>query len=410
VGVQFLDTDLEEQEVLEIPDVRPQTSDLLQRYSYEELCGQLAEHIALDSQPSLELIHLNEAVYKWESAHRVGQVKAFPVSASIAITDVCNVRCSFCNYTPERVSMQRIDPKQIATLNWLKFIRSLALTAGLGDTFAHPDIDQILELIAENYPYINMNFITNASLLKPRAISAIVGRANNMNISLNAARKDTYEATMSPLKWDTSIRNLKALRDAKESAGTEKPALIASYVLHAHNLDELPELPALLSETGINKARVNFMIPPVQNGSRSLMTDKDTIQNDTELVKRRIPEFERACLDHGIKLVTPLPNFIQLSGSRVEIRESTRNEKPVLEKASGVDATSGLNVPRSKLNNGKNQPSDGIAVEDVSTEFTHQVAKGQKPNCSQPWHTLTVDLMKRTHVCCSFFTHLPQFD
>lgn len=383
-------------------------SDLISRHSYLELCGKLTAAVEQDSPAAPDLIDLNEAVAILEAQRRIGRVRSFPRHVSIAITDVCNARCTFCNYTPERVSMQTVSPESLARADWLRFSRTLALTAGLGDSFAHPQIDEILNLLREKYPYLQLRFITNASLLRESNIQTLVGYAEGINISLNAARKETYEQTMAPLKWDKTIANLRTLRDAKRASNTKKPRLIASYVLHASNIDELPELPALLADLDIPIARINFMVPPAQNSSRTLMTERDSIHRVPDLAGRRLREFQDACLEHGIVLDRPLAKFV-----------SSENDAEAAGIASAPTSATQNSWAMSGGPAGRKRPfadlisksvGRDVASSDVSSEFVKLAAQNKPIVCNKPWELLSIDLMRRTHVCCSFFTHLPQFE
>jgi wyosine [tRNA(Phe)-imidazoG37] synthetase (radical SAM superfamily) len=130
-----------------------------------------------------------------------------------------------------------------------------------------------------------------------------------MIISLNAARKESYEALMPPLKWDRILRNIERIQEEKARQGRDRPQLQAGYVLNKHNLDELPELPSLLRRIGVEACRIIELKVPKPIQSRALLTDEDVASHDRTLALRKFEEFEAECRAHDIRLTQPLPAF-----------------------------------------------------------------------------------------------------
>ena len=288
--------------------------------TYEQWRDLIADAVRNDAPPSPELIYANEMLSNWESFLKIGKVSSFPVTASVNLTDVCNARCSFCAYVPERVSSERVTLDQVRRADWLKFCRTFTPNGrGLGEPFAHPQICEILELIRELAPFIRISIISNGSIMRDRAIDAIVGFVDVLKISLNATRKETYEATMHPLKWDATMENLRRIRDAKQQAGVDRPYMRAGFVMHRHNMDEMPELPALARELGFTDIFVNTMSPPPSSPSRKLMTKDDSVYRVPELAAERLSELQRNCRLYDIGIADDLPPVGSFSGRKQDL-------------------------------------------------------------------------------------------
>ncbi len=105
----------------------------LRQRSIDELAAELSYAVRWNAPPSSYLIAVNEALAQSEAKANIARVRSFPIRVQIAITDICNARCTFCSYTPERVSSQPVSLEQLKRCDWLKFSRVLSLTAGLGD-------------------------------------------------------------------------------------------------------------------------------------------------------------------------------------------------------------------------------------------------------------------------------------
>jgi hypothetical protein len=280
------------------------------RGGYEVWKAYIERAVREGAPASRELILANEQLAAWEAHLGIGRVASFPVTISVNLTEVCNARCSFCAYTPERVAAGRIKLEQIARADWLKFCKTFTPNGGgLGEPFAHSEIVEILEAIRKMAPYIKISIISNGSLLHDKAIAAITGFVDCLKISISAAKQETYERTMSPLKWDRTLSNLRRLRDEKQRRNTALPMLRAGYVLHTENVDELPQFPALIHALGFSELYVNVMNPPLPIASRQLMTRAQSVFNVPDVAAVRVAEMEAECARLGLRLIKRLPNF-----------------------------------------------------------------------------------------------------
>ncbi len=275
--------------------------------TYKKAKAKMEEALRTNAPPSPKLIKINTHLNKWESYLGIGRVSSFPVVLNAAINDVCNARCLFCPYDPKEASPARIKIEDLKNASWLKFVRTFRPNGALAEPLSHPEITDILGLVREMAPYIELSLTTNASLMTPQLIETIAGFVSTMRISLNAARKESYEILMTPLKWEQTIDNLKRLEAAKIRLGTDKPRLIGSYVLNNHNLDELPELPALLSSLGMSTVSVVEMFIPPQFNSRKVFSKDDAVQADKEHIQQVYSKFRNECERYGISLTSPLP-------------------------------------------------------------------------------------------------------
>jgi len=278
--------------------------------NYEQWDSYIRDAVAEDANPSLELIAANYQLAAWESHLTIGKVQSFPVSFSVALTDICNARCNFCAYTPERVTAHRISVDSIEITDWLKFVRLFRPNAQLGEPFAHPHVVSVFEAIRERAPFLDLASITNASLfLKPGVIELLVGNFSLLYISVNATSRETYERTMPPLKWDNFVANLTAVRDAKLERETLRPRLDAGYVLYKGNLNDLIALPEFLHRFGFTRVNVKPMMPPPRcSTSDRLLTPDDSIFTEPAWADEVFRETEANAEKFGIEFVRPLPS------------------------------------------------------------------------------------------------------
>ena len=274
---------------------------------YQFFKRSIEDAVRTDAPPSLELIEHNKRLASWEAYLGVSEVSSFPVRVYAAITDLCNARCTFCSYATENATGRRIELADIERADWLKFVERFDPNSALGEPLVHPDIAKILEAVRRQAPFIELGITTNASLLDERVIRAVVGHLSFMTVSLNAARKETYEQVMKPLKWDRTLANLRALAEAKRRDGTNLPEVHASVVVHRHVLDELPEFPRVLRSVGIETMRVLVMSTPPPIASRRLYTQADQIHHEPARANRALRELQVEADRHGVRVLHPPP-------------------------------------------------------------------------------------------------------
>jgi MoaA/NifB/PqqE/SkfB family radical SAM enzyme len=275
--------------------------------SYEFYKDFIEQAVRTGAPPSPELIKYNKRLASWEAYLGVAEVSSFPVRFYAAITDLCNARCTFCPYATENATGRHIQLADIERADWLRFVERFDPNSALGEPLIHPQIAEILEAVRRQAPFIKVGITTNASLLSPRVIRTVVGHLSAMTVSLNAARKETYERVMKPLKWDQTLANLTALAAEKKRLGTTLPDVQGSVVVHRHILDELPEVPSVLRSVGIDSMRVLVMTVPKPVESRQLFTQADLIHHEPARANRAFRELVREAERNGVRLVNRPP-------------------------------------------------------------------------------------------------------
>jgi hypothetical protein len=259
-----------------------------------------------EGAPSPELPLLNKAVRDYEIAHSVGRVSSFPASVFLGMTDDCNARCRFCFYAHGSFKGYTVTPEDIERMDWLACVESFSLQGGLGEPFASPHIAENLRLMRERYPHLQITSATNASLLTDEIVDLLTGRMRTLTISLNATRKRTYEKSMPPLKWETTIGNIEKIRDLKVRRGTPLPSLTLSFVVHKDNVDELPELPALARELGADSLNLTHYSPQ-NRGGKYVYTDDYCLVYDPERYRAAYAAMAADCARLALPFDAPPP-------------------------------------------------------------------------------------------------------
>lgn len=273
----------------------------------EELRSVITDAIQTDAPPSPALIKANSELCDLEAALKIPRPVSFPTEALLPMTDVCNARCRFCPYSEEIVNRWNVDLDMIERMDWIKFLQQVAFGLGLGEPFAAKGLLDILNHWRATAPFTRVWATTNGSLISSRYVEAIVGYVGHLFISLNAARRETYERTMPPLKWDTTLRNLRAIRDAKLKAGTNLPEIELSYVISLENAEEAPTLPLLAAELGAPRIVWYHAVPHTSPYIDYLFPATHHLSFHPELYNRVLAETRAECERLNITLRAPAP-------------------------------------------------------------------------------------------------------
>lgn len=192
-----------------------------------------------------------------EIEYRIGSITPLssPPEIHLALSGACNISCRFCSYTHGIASSYFITPDRIRKLGVLRQTKILRLSSGLGEPTLNHHLPEIVRFLARYLPHIDINFFTNGVLLnQPGLLGTLVNSSVRwINVSLNNASRETWASMTGSDHFDTICANLKAILKTKRAQGSIHPLMYGSMVLTRRNLDELPMMPELCRELGIDR-------------------------------------------------------------------------------------------------------------------------------------------------------------
>jgi molybdenum cofactor biosynthesis enzyme MoaA len=246
---------------------------------------------------------LNDIEYRLGSAYP----RSVPPEVHLSITGVCNIECRFCAYEHEIARSDFVDVDRVSRLDFLRFVQTFRLHSGLGEPTANRHLAPIIEHVAGRFPHVGMNFFTNGvSLDQPGLTEALVSNVRWINASLNAATRETWEDLCKVDLFDRVGRSLRALHRAKRDRRSLLPLVFGSMVLTRANLSELPRMPALCRELGVDRFTAFPYFGLGYHGRHKYgpeMTLEACRQQYDELYWPTV----RAAEAHGVSLEIPLP-------------------------------------------------------------------------------------------------------
>jgi len=163
-----------------------------------------------------------------------------PEIVQIEATNICNAKCTFC----PRDEMGR---KQ-GIMSWDLFTKVVDECAALGishvrmHNYGEAFVDKRLpEKIryAKSRGIAEVGVITNGSLLTPDVARAVINAGlDAINISVDAAGKETFESTRIGLKYDRVMGNIEHLVALRRELARTRPKLILSFVRQDNSAEE----------------------------------------------------------------------------------------------------------------------------------------------------------------------------
>jgi Radical SAM superfamily/Iron-sulfur cluster-binding domain len=163
-----------------------------------------------------------------------------PDIVQIESTNLCNAKCVFC----PRDEMHRRQ----GVMDMDLFTKIVDECAALGIThvrvhnYGEPFLDrQLVEKVryAKSKGIAEVGMISNGSLITEEIARGMIDAGlDAINISVDAAGKETFESTRLNLKYDDVIGNIRTLARLRAESGRKRPKLILSFVRQNNSADE----------------------------------------------------------------------------------------------------------------------------------------------------------------------------
>ncbi|MCH5161958.1 MAG: UbiA family prenyltransferase [Clostridiales bacterium] len=180
---------------------------------------------------------------------------SYPDFFQIESTDYCNSRCIMCeHYFRHNKNCDTLSMETLDNLSDVVMLGRIINLNGMGEPFISK---HIIEQIDKYVAYGNRLVAnTNLSVLTDELIDRIRDNFECLAISIDGARKETYEAIRIGLKFDTVIDNLYLL---KEKAPDLKK--IICMVTMRQNVCEMPEIVELAHDAGVGQVTFLTLTP-----------------------------------------------------------------------------------------------------------------------------------------------------
>lgn len=187
--------------------------------------------------------HYRKSRERWEHYTKTKEVAKVPLHVDVELTNVCDLRCPFC----ETLSMQR--PKGLMSEETFQTLVRECDEIGVdsiklnlwGESLLHK---QLLEFIqfAKKYSKLILQFNTNANRMPLKLSRGMVEAGlDRLTVSMDGITKETYEKMRVGGKFEKVMENIEALIAAKKELGGDKPHLTLQIIRTNENLEEIEQ-------------------------------------------------------------------------------------------------------------------------------------------------------------------------
>lgn len=232
--------------------------------------------------------------------------KEFPSQVMVDLTEVCNLACIHCTHPEFKLSTvygkRMLDPKlnrkmieEVSVFG--KGITKYIRYTSNGEPLVHPKSYEMIQDAVENSG-TKVTLTTNGTLLNEKRMFKILKTGLHMiDISTDAASKETYKKIRVGGDLDTTQANILKLLDLKKEANA-KTKIIVSFVEQKENTHEVDDFKRYWESKNVDEV----LIRRLHSNSGSNLKDK--IKTDTNQNNRRpcLYPWERVILNARGKL------------------------------------------------------------------------------------------------------------
>ena len=293
--------------------------DVARLYADEEMfISYLTDRQAKSKAPHL----VNAVLNRYEAEKGRSELKSYPVSVGFNIMPICNVDCQFCSFSPqEMVNRNGVTLEEFKRLDWLRYASELALWGGVGESLINPEFSAIFNYAVERFPHLKIGLSTIGKSLTPQISDQLVGRLSFLNVSLNAARKETHAKLVKAGQFDRVVANLRYFMEQRRAKGIRMPRVHLSMVIMRENVEEMPEFIDLAADLGVDTAVFSHYLTTTIEGHRK-SPEASSLYCHQELTDQMLLKTRQRADELGVNVFLP-PLF---SNKNCSILFSARSE------------------------------------------------------------------------------------
>lgn len=240
-------------------------------------------------------------------------VKSFPYSASLNTTNLCNLRCKFCEihyfYKKAKEISGKVFPNHIDTeilknhSEWLKYIIAMHLSSATGEPFTNPHILEVIRYLKKYTIKLSMD--TNGLLIDESIAEELVkSKFNSLSVSIHAGDSKTYTYLQGG-DFSRVISNLKNLVNLKKKLNSKYPRITINFALNRENAHSVKDLMKLLKDIGVD----NFWMYHYYD-SRNALNRDISFYFDIETCNKLLKDAYDYAKEIGLRILPVEPPYL----------------------------------------------------------------------------------------------------
>lgn len=207
----------------------------------------------------------------------------------LAVTDRCNLRCNYC--MPSE-GIQFLKPDKLFTIDELCRLSEILIEEGIdkiritgGEPFVRKDLMVLLRFLARQADLKELSITTNATLIGDHIEELKDLGIRNINLSLDAINRETFERITRRDQYDTVFKNLERL------IASDFNVRINFIVLDGQNIQDILPMMDLQKYYPVTVRFLEEM--PFNGGSRTFEKIQWDYQQILKYITSAYPEYEK---------------------------------------------------------------------------------------------------------------------
>jgi len=194
-----------------------------------------------------------------------------------------------------------------------------------------PHFDKILDIVA-NYNISFISYATNGLLLKDSFIDATFrNKVNEIIISVDGAKKSTYENIRVGANWEKLIKKLKMLVARKRKEKRNKTKIRFNFTVMKENCVEILDFTKWCMQWEPYAIQLRLFYP--RSGSFKHCDSKETIQH----YQKQLPQIRKICKQHGVYLLVDKVPHMEIRVRDEGVRRLAQFDPTVLPKSTTLE-------------------------------------------------------------------------
>jgi radical SAM protein with 4Fe4S-binding SPASM domain len=192
-------------------------------------------------------------------AHRESQAKAVEVESlpyllNLDVTNACNLACPFCPTGTKQLKRRKAVMDFNSARRIIDKVKSHTLAIRLynwGEPFLNKDIFRIIRYAADEglHTMVSSNLSVKIENLAEKVVESGL---DNLRVSIDGITQQSLEQYRRKANCELVFENIRRIVEARRRKGSRRPNLELVFLVFRHNEAEIPRLPALKEELGVD--------------------------------------------------------------------------------------------------------------------------------------------------------------
>jgi MoaA/NifB/PqqE/SkfB family radical SAM enzyme len=258
-------------------------------------------------QRAAQPVGLNQDLNDYERRLECDDLRSFPTFVGLNMTSACNARCVFCSYQPALLKRRdHVGLDDLKKMTWLRYVQDFAIWGGIGDSLMNPEFLDCYRYLKTAFPHLALTLSSNGIRLNRELCDELAGHLAEFNVSLNAARQETWEKLMRSRGFANICEQYAYLARRRRELGVPNPRLALSMVLTRDNIEEAVEFVELAHRLGADAATFVHFVSSTMVGKRDLPAD-GSLYNEKEKADDWLERAARRGDELGLRINRPVP-------------------------------------------------------------------------------------------------------